>query len=76
LAFGVNYGYVGNATPEVRTIIDALGSWPWRVVVMAGLVCLVYAAMLVPWDLARWLRRGGPRGGPRDGDGDGDGGTR
>lgn len=49
---GTNYGYVGNHLPEKRTLIDALGTWPLRVVwlfliagVAQGLVVLLYPVL-------------------------------
>jgi hypothetical integral membrane protein (TIGR02206 family) len=55
--FGWNYGYVGPARPEQPTLIDVLGPWPWRVLVMAGMAFVVFTLMTVPWEIARRRRK-------------------
>jgi hypothetical integral membrane protein (TIGR02206 family) len=60
LAFGFNYGYVGRATPGQPSLIDFLGPWPERVVVIAALVAAVMALLVLPWELARRARAGAP----------------
>jgi len=52
LSLHVNYGYVGNVTPEHPTVIDKLGPWPQRVFMMIGLVLGLFATMWLPWELA------------------------
>ena len=47
--FDVNYGYLGRATPGIPTLIDVLGPWPWRVVVMVLLASVAMTLLLVPW---------------------------
>lgn len=49
IIFGWNYGYIGNQTPDSPTLIDALGSWPQRLVWMFALVFLVQLIMYLPW---------------------------
>jgi hypothetical integral membrane protein (TIGR02206 family) len=49
LAFGWNYGFVGPSKPEVRTIVDALGPWPERLVLIVLLVAAAMALALLPW---------------------------
>lgn len=56
LAFGWNYGYVGNTVPDQPTIIDRLGPWPLRLLPMAGLMFLVMVLLWLPWAVA--ARRG------------------
>lgn len=51
--FGFNYGYLGNSRPSQPTLIDWLGSWPWRVGYMVVLACLGMALLLAPWE---WMR--------------------
>lgn len=58
IAFGVNYGYVGQTSPDEPTIIDRLGPWPLRVVWMSLLVAAVYMALWAVWPLGERLRRG------------------
>ena len=64
LSLGVNYGYVGNVTPERPTVIDQLGPWPLRVYKMIVAVIVLFTAMWLPFALARRLRarRGGADG--------------
>jgi hypothetical integral membrane protein (TIGR02206 family) len=58
LALGVNYGYLGPATPDHPTIVDALGPWPWRVGIMFALAAGAMALLMVPWEIARHLQAG------------------
>lgn len=51
--FGYNYGYVGNARPGEASIIDFLGPWPQRVVLMVALVVGFMAVLMLPWHFAR-----------------------
>ena len=53
LAFDWNYGFVGRGTPEVRTIVDVLGSWPQRLAIIFALVAGAMALLLVPWKIVR-----------------------
>lgn len=56
IAFGWNYGYVGSTTPDRPTIIDVLGPWPQRVVVICVLVCAAMALVMLPWALVGAIR--------------------
>jgi len=51
--FGFNYGYVGDAQPGQPTVIDFLGPWPGRVVLIVILVLVAMALLMLPWHLAR-----------------------
>ncbi|MFQ5510689.1 MAG: TIGR02206 family membrane protein [Candidatus Krumholzibacteriia bacterium] len=51
--FDYNYGFVGNMRPNQPTLIDILGPWPWRVLVMAGLGVALMLILLLPWQLRR-----------------------
>ncbi len=53
LATGFNYGYVGNAKPSQPTLIDYLGPWPQRVVVMAILGSIAMMILQLPWTFVR-----------------------
>jgi hypothetical integral membrane protein (TIGR02206 family) len=55
LAWGVNYGYIGNRLPEQRTLLHALPPWPWRVLVLAVIVQTVMALIWVVWPIRRWV---------------------
>lgn len=59
VALGFNYGYVGNARPSEASIIDFLGPWPQRVVLMAALVIGFMALLMAPWHFARRFPKAG-----------------
>ncbi|MEQ8769682.1 MAG: TIGR02206 family membrane protein [Phycisphaerales bacterium] len=59
-AFGCepsNYWYVGNLDTGARTIIDALGPWPWRIgwIVLLGSTAMTLA--WIPWAIAGAIKR-------------------
>ena len=59
---GSNYAYIGNPASEksIPPFVAALGPWPQRVVIVAGLVGLAFVLALLPWRLrARVLARSG-----------------
>jgi hypothetical integral membrane protein (TIGR02206 family) len=49
-----NYGFLGNMKPSQPSLIDVLGPWPWRVVVIIVLGGVAMAALYLPW---RFVRR-------------------
>ncbi len=49
LPTGWNYGYIGNTRPERPTIIDRLGPWPDRVLIIGGIVTAMFSAMWLIW---------------------------
>ena len=57
LTYGVNYGYVGNVTPDRPTVIDSLGPWPLRVYKMIVGVLVLFVGMWLPWAVAGRRRR-------------------
>lgn len=57
LTLDVNYGYVGNITPEHPTMVDQLGPWPARVFKMIVAVIVLFTVMWLPWELAKWRTR-------------------
>jgi len=52
LLLGANYGFVGDTKPAEPTLIDLLGPWPGRVVVIVALVAAVMALLMLPWHRA------------------------
>jgi hypothetical integral membrane protein (TIGR02206 family) len=52
---GTNYGFL-NHKPSTSSLLDALGPWPWYVLVAATLVALVWALMTWPWQRTRQAR--------------------
>jgi hypothetical integral membrane protein (TIGR02206 family) len=46
---GWNYGFVGNSTLDVKTFIDALGSWPLRVLWIFLIAHVAFVIMVLPW---------------------------
>ncbi|MCD7898713.1 MAG: TIGR02206 family membrane protein [Bacteroides sp.] len=51
IIFGWNYGFIGNLKPDTATIIDALGSWPQRLIWMLLLVFIIQFILYLPWKL-------------------------
>ncbi|MCC6426422.1 MAG: TIGR02206 family membrane protein [Phycisphaerales bacterium] len=46
---GLNYGYLGPTKPGFRTVIDALGPYPWRIPLMMLIVLVVFTLMTAVW---------------------------
>lgn len=48
---GANYAYIGNpaSAKSIPPFVAALGPWPERVVIIAGLVGLAFLLALLPW---------------------------
>jgi hypothetical integral membrane protein (TIGR02206 family) len=57
LAFGWNYGFVGPSRPDTRSIVDVLGPWPERLVIIVAIVAVAMALLVLPWQIARKFRR-------------------
>lgn len=57
IAMGTNYGYVGNTRPENPTLIDKLGPWPGRVLIIAGIVMVDFVVLWGVWAAARAIGR-------------------
>jgi len=55
LITGFNYAYIGNNTPKAPTLIDKLGPWPWRVLILLLIVISDYIVLWALWPLARTL---------------------
>jgi hypothetical integral membrane protein (TIGR02206 family) len=49
LLLDVNYGYFGKGMPSQPTLLNWLGPWPWRVLVMIALGVVVMCILFVPW---------------------------
>lgn len=52
LAYGVNYGFVGDVEPDQPTLISKLGPWPLRILWMAILVHAIMLALWLLWPLS------------------------
>lgn len=52
IAFGWNYGYVGDSRPGTPTIVDHLGPWPARVLWIMLLAAGTMVVMMLPWKIA------------------------
>lgn len=57
LRTGWNYGYVGPSPAGARTVVDALGPWPLRVVWIVLLAAFAQTLAWLPWAVARRRRR-------------------
>jgi len=49
VAFGWNYGSIGDSLPDGETVVDFLGPWPDRVFIIVGLAMAVQSLMLLFW---------------------------
>jgi len=56
LVWGLNYGYIGNYTPERPTLIDRLGPWPFRLLPMFALALTVFTLAWAVWAIPAALR--------------------
>lgn len=45
LLIDTNYGYVGRTDPSNPTIVQKLGPWPWRVLIMMAMATVAYIAV-------------------------------
>lgn len=54
---GWNYGYLADVGVSVRTPLDFLPRWPWRVLAMEGLGALMLANAWLPWAVAGWRQK-------------------
>jgi len=52
-AFDLNYGYFGRETPARPTLVDALGPWPLRVLLMVVLGAVAMTLFQLPWVVRR-----------------------
>ena len=57
IALQTDYGFVGEPKPENPSILDLLGPWPQRLIAIVALVAAAMAVLMVPWEIARALRR-------------------
>lgn len=48
-AFGLNYGYFGRSDPGQPTLLDFLGPWPWRCLLMVMLGVAAMTLLWLPW---------------------------
>lgn len=53
LLLGANYGFVGKSKPLNPSIVDLLGPWPERLLIIVPLAALAMALMMLPWAIAR-----------------------
>lgn len=54
---GWNYGYVGPDVPGTPTVIDALGPWPERILLIIVMAAAMLTHWWLPWPLWSWLER-------------------
>ncbi len=67
LAFGLNYGFVGDVEPDQPTLISKLGPWPRRILWIVLLVHTIMLALWLVWPLGEAIQRrfGAGRAGAR-----------
>ena len=47
--WGWNYAFLGQSSPQATTPIDALGSWPQRLLWLALLAAVLFLLLTLPW---------------------------
>ena len=57
MLLGANYGFVGQSKPLHPSIVDLLGPWPERLVIIVPLAALAMLTVMLPWVMARRLSR-------------------
>ncbi len=57
MALGVNYAFVGPSKPDQPSIIDVLGPWPQRLLLIVPLACVALAVPMIPWEISRRMQR-------------------
>lgn len=57
-----NYGYLGNSTPKNPTLLDKLGAWPFRLILVTAIVLGLFASMTACWRLTSGRRGAGGAG--------------
>ncbi|MCB1097276.1 MAG: TIGR02206 family membrane protein [Verrucomicrobiae bacterium] len=55
--FGWNYAFLGQTKPHAPTPIEALGTWPLRLVWLALLAIVVFFLLTAPWLACQRIRR-------------------
>ena len=56
IPFRFNFGFMGDSLPGNPSVLDFLGPWPLRLVWVVLIVGTLWAAMVVPWRMARRIR--------------------
>lgn len=54
---GANYGFLGKSTALHPSIIDLLGPWPQRLLIIVPLAALAMLLVMLPWVIARRFSR-------------------
>ena len=57
LAYGWNYGYLGNAPVSAKTPLDVLPAWPYRILAIEALGAFLFLHVWAPWGILAWRRR-------------------
>jgi hypothetical integral membrane protein (TIGR02206 family) len=57
LVLGANYGFLGKSTALHPSIVDLLGPWPQRLMIIAPLAALAMLVAMLPWVVVRRARR-------------------
>ena len=57
MLLGANYGFVGQSKPLHPSIVDLLGPWPERLLIIVPLAALAMLTVMLPWVMARRFTR-------------------
>ena len=52
IVLGANHGFVGQSKPLHPSIVDLLGPWPERLLIIVPLAALAMALVMLPWCFA------------------------
>lgn len=64
MSTGWFYGYLSEKIPKnaENSILKHLGPWPYRPMVMMGIVLVLFTLLWLPWPLVRWMKGGWDEG--------------
>jgi len=57
LLLDANYGFVGKSKPLNPSIVDLLGPWPERLLIIVPLAALAMALAMLPWMVVARMTR-------------------
>jgi len=54
--WGLDYGFLGDSLPDQHSVLDVLGPWPLRVVMMSVFAISLFAVLMLPWQMRHLAR--------------------